>query len=46
MAKRSKPEPQPEPESISFSGSGCTVLDRALGGGWALGRISNVVGDR
>jgi recombination protein RecA len=47
VAKRSKPKPEPvEPDSLSFTGSGCTVLDRALGGGWALGRISNVVGDR
>jgi recombination protein RecA len=26
--------------------SGSTLLDQALGGGWALGRIINVVGDR
>ena len=26
--------------------SGCTLLDLILGGGWALGRISNVVGDK
>ena len=47
MAKRSKLKPeQPEPTSIMFTGSGCTPLDMALGGGWALDRISNVVGDR
>jgi recombination protein RecA len=45
VAKKSKPEPKPEP-TIQFVGSGCTVLDQALGGGWALGRISNVIGDR
>lgn len=26
--------------------SGCTVLDCVLGGGWALGRIANIVGDK
>lgn len=26
--------------------SGCAVLDGVLGGGWALGRVTNVVGDR
>lgn len=29
-----------------FIPSGCTVLDCVLGGGWPLGRISNVVGDK
>lgn len=47
-AKTEEPaEPAPhEPPTIRFAGSGCTVLDQALGGGWALGRISNIVGDR
>lgn len=31
------------PERIS---SGCTVLDCALGGGWPVGRIVNLVGDK
>lgn len=31
---------------IEFVPSGCTMLDLALGGGWAERRISNVVGDR
>lgn len=26
--------------------SGCTLLDKALGGGWAYGRMANVVGDK
>lgn len=26
--------------------SGCTLLDCILGGGWALGRIGNIVGDK
>ena len=30
----------------AFFSSGCTVLDCVLGGGWPLGRISNVVGDK
>ena len=33
-------------ESIEFFSSGCAVMDAALGGGWALGRVSNVVGDK
>jgi RecA/RadA recombinase len=41
------PEPAPnEPPTIRFVGSGCAVLDQALGGGWALGRVSNIIGDR
>lgn len=31
---------------LTFIKSGATLLDCALGGGWPLGRISNVVGDR
>jgi RecA/RadA recombinase/intein/homing endonuclease len=30
---------------IKFIDSGCTLLNKVLGGGWAIGRISNVVGD-
>jgi recombination protein RecA len=33
-------------EAISFIPSGCTVLDCALGGGYALGKVTNIVGDR
>jgi len=29
-----------------FIPSGCTLLDLALGGGWARNRIINIVGDR
>lgn len=32
--------------SIKFIPSGCKLLDLVLGGGWALGRVSNVVGDK
>ena len=32
--------------NISFISSGCRTLDLALGGGWAEGRIANVVGDK
>lgn len=32
--------------SLSFIHTGCVKLDCDLGGGWPLGRISNVVGDR
>lgn len=31
---------------VQFIPSGCKLLDLALGGGWAEGRISNIVGDR
>lgn len=31
---------------IDFIPSGSTTLDEVLGGGWAIGRIANVVGDR
>jgi recombination protein RecA len=31
---------------ISFIHTGCKTLDLALGGGWAMGRIVNVVGDK
>lgn len=32
--------------SLKFFSSGSTVLDLALGGGWPLGRIFNIVGDK
>src|ERR1019366_3976564 len=31
---------------IEFISSGCHNLDLALGGGWAEGRVSNIVGDK
>lgn len=34
-----------KPSSVEFFPSGCQLLDLELGGGWALGRISNIVGD-
>jgi recombination protein RecA len=34
------------PSTIQFVSSGCTILDCVLGGGWALGRVCNIVGDR
>lgn len=33
-------------KSISFIPSGCALLDGVLGGGWPLGRVSNIVGDK
>ena len=33
-------------ESISFIPSGCTLLDCALGGGYCIGKVTNIVGDR
>lgn len=32
--------------NIKFCSSGCGLLDCALGGGWAIGRIANIVGDK
>jgi recombination protein RecA len=31
---------------LQFIGSGSAIMDSALGGGWVLGRIANIVGDR
>lgn len=31
---------------LKFVSTGCAVMDAALGGGWVLGRIANIVGDR
>ncbi len=33
-------------QTLEFIPSGCTLLDCVLGGGWALGRIANIVGDK
>jgi recombination protein RecA len=54
MAKRARPalaKPKQsylvsEKSGIKFISSGCTLLDCALGGGYAIGRITNIVGDR
>lgn len=35
-----------EKANIQFVPSGCVLLDCALGGGWALGRVANIVGDK
>src|SRR3990172_1731587 len=32
--------------NIDFISSGCAVLDCVLGGGWPLGRVVNIVGDK
>jgi recombination protein RecA len=50
--RAASPEPEPPPPEIiaptstapTFP-SGCTLLDLGLGGGWAIGRAVNVVGD-
>lgn len=34
------------PAEVAFLSSGCTLLDKALGGGWALKRVANIVGDK
>lgn len=33
-------------KNIEFFSSGCALLDCVLGGGWPLGRIANIVGDK
>lgn len=33
-------------EHILFAGSGCAILDCVVGGGWPLGRVTNIVGDK
>lgn len=33
-------------KEVRFISTGCAVKDEALGGGWALGRVANIVGDR
>lgn len=53
---RRKQQPAPEEggglyftsakENIQFIRTGCTLLDCVIGGGWPLGRIINIVGDK
>ena len=33
-------------KEIEFIRTGCTLLDCVVGGGWPLGRIVNIVGDK
>ena len=33
-------------QGLEFISTGCTLLDCVLGGGWAVGRMSNLVGDK
>lgn len=33
-------------KKLPFVRTGCAVFDEVLGGGWVLGRIANIVGDR
>lgn len=52
MSKRAKPALEKTPyfvgekPGLKFISSGCSILDCALGGGWAISRIANIVGDR
>jgi recombination protein RecA len=53
MAKREKLVTAPknsyftsEKTNLGYVSTGCTVLDCALGGGYVLGRITNIVGDK
>lgn len=51
-AKFQPPAPPAEPpgnslfSEVQFIPTGSTLLDLAIGGGWAVGRIANLVGDR
>lgn len=48
LIKRSKVSPvsrDTEDAVPKFFSSGCTLLDCALGGGWAIGRVANIVGE-
>lgn len=33
-------------EGLNYVSSGCVTMDCTLGGGWVLGRVANIVGDR
>jgi len=55
MAKREKIKETEDREQSYFTkqekdvamfSSGCTLLDQVLGGGWAVGRVSNIIGNR
>lgn len=56
LIKRRSEEPSPDsrgglyfaspPGGIEFIPSGCVLLDCVLGGGWPIGRIANIVGDK
>jgi recombination protein RecA len=53
VARAQIKEVKPAPSSyfvsdkpLDFIPSGCALLDQVLGGGWPLGRVSNLVGDR
>ena len=46
MAKVKKLQRVKTPHAVKFVHSGSDVFDCALGGGWARGRIANLVGDR
>lgn len=32
--------------NLKFIDTGCTMLNLALGGGWCLGRVANIIGDK
>lgn len=56
MVKRKRVEIEPPPaanyfasgtdKELEFISSGCSILDAVLGGGYVLGRIANIVGDK
>ena len=46
MAKSKLPSPSVrDTDGVEFFSSGCTLLDAALGGGWAVGKVSNILGE-
>ena len=46
MRKRTTPPEMESKSDVRFFSSGSTLLDKVLGGGWAEGRVANVVGDK
>jgi len=45
-SKLKKPKPVDQGPPAGFISSGCTLLDCMLGGGWGIGRVVNLVGDK
>ncbi len=46
IPRKSNPFFQDEDGQVEFFTTGCKLLDLVLGGGWVVGRIINVVGDK
>lgn len=51
ISKRVRPIKRSNPflnraDDVTYFSSGCKLLDLVLGGGWAVGRVINIVGDK